>query len=199
MHKAAKIGLFGGTFDPPHNAHLNLAHFVLKALKLDLIYFIPAALHALKNNISLTAQDKRYDMLCVAVENNDKFRVSKIELELLNTSYTVDTLRAFRDYEKLGNAELYYILGSDNLYEIHLWKNPEEIFHLAKVVVLRRPGYQDTSILEKYKDKITILQSPLYDISSSDIRRKIRKGISVKDYVPERVMEKIRAYKLYQK
>jgi nicotinate-nucleotide adenylyltransferase len=198
MCETAKIGIFGGSFDPPHYGHFKLAQYVLTTLSLDSIYFIPTSLHALKDNTSLTAVEKRYEMLCLAAAYNAKFRVSNIEVNRPSISYTVDTLREFRQYEKLVNADLYYIIGVDNLQELHLWKNPQEIFKLAYVVVLRRPGYEQDNIIEEYKDKIIFLESPLYDISSTEIREKIRKGISVRGLLPESVLDKIYVHGLYR-
>jgi len=196
--KREKIGLFGGTFDPPHNAHLKLAELVAKELTLNSVYFIPSARHPLKSNLRISPVEIRFKMLQKAIENYPIFKSSRIEIDRAEISYTIDTLKNFCKYEKLKDAALHFILGSDNLNEIHLWKDPEAIFQLAKIVVLLRPGSERSPILTKYKDQIKIIELPLYHISSTEIRNKIHTRQSVTDLVPSGVVEIINQYHLYQ-
>jgi nicotinate-nucleotide adenylyltransferase len=193
-----KIGLFGGTFDPPHNAHLKLANIVLDKLNLESIYFIPASYHALKNNAFLTSVEIRYEMITAAIEPDNRLKVSRIEMERPTVSYTVDTLKMFREYERIGDSTLYYLLGVDNLTDFQKWKNPEKIFGLAQVVVLHRPGYEDKKAFETYKDRVILLDTPRYDISSTMIRNAIGQGKSVKNLLPHGVLPIIEKYCLYQ-
>jgi nicotinate-nucleotide adenylyltransferase len=198
LPESRNIGLFGGTFDPPHKAHLKLALLVLDRLNLESIYFIPASYHALKNNTFITSAEIRYEMISAATESDKRLKVSRIEIERPNVSYTVDTLNMFREYQRIRNCTLYYLIGVDNLTDFQKWKNPEKIFRLAHVVVLQRPGNEDKAAVEKYKDKIILLDTPRYDISSTMIRNAISRGESVKDLMPDGVMQIIEKYHLYQ-
>jgi nicotinate-nucleotide adenylyltransferase len=196
--KKNKIGLLGGTFDPPHTAHLKLAAYVCSELTLDLVYFIPASIHAFKKN-SVTPVTLRYEMIQAAIGEWKNFKISRIEMDRLATSYTVDTLKQFKRYEKIPEeTELYYIIGMDNLYELHLWKDPIEIFRLAKVVILNRPGFQEKEeIIRKYPLAI-VLASPQYSLSASEIRRKVKSGESITDLVSPGVEQIIRQHNLYR-
>ena len=187
----------GGTFDPPHIAHLQLAGFVLAKLELDRIYFIPAAIHAVKKH-TVTPVEIRYEMIQAAIAEFKSFRVSRIEMQRPKVSYSIDTLRQFKKYEKIPAAtELYYILGMDNLYEFHLWKDPLEIFQLARVVILNRPGFQDKEMIRKYP-QVLVLDSPLYNISATEIRRKVKSGETVTGIIPLKVEQLIHQYNLYR-
>jgi nicotinate-nucleotide adenylyltransferase len=193
-----KIGLYGGTFDPPHNAHLELAEWVQKELQLDFVYFVPAAIHAFKNNIDLSPPEIRLQLVENAIKDHTRLRVSRIELNRPDISYTVHTLQKFRQYEKLPDSELIYIIGFDNLAEFHRWKEPEEILNLAKVVVIRRSMDNMQGVNTDIDKKVQYLESPFIDISSTEIRDKIRKGIDVSKLVPTPVLKLIDEYGLYR-
>ncbi len=197
MSDPRKIGLFGGTFDPPHLAHINLIKNVANHLNLERVYFIPSAHHPLKENAKITPVEIRCEMLEAALKPHPEFILSKIEIDNPATSFTVDTLRNFARYENLHGVSLYFILGSDNIEEIHLWKEPDQIFELAKIVVLRRPGTEKSPLLKKYKDRIILLDLPLISISSTDLREKIKTGQAYDDLLHEGVSDVIRKYDLY--
>ena len=198
MSESRKIGIFGGTFDPPHNAHLQLAQNVLIKLQLESIYFVPACYHALKHNADLTPVEIRYDMLKAAIKSQRRFKLSRIEINRQSISYTVDTLKMFRVYENIEDSVLYYIMGVDNLKDIKKWKDPQEIFRLAKIVILNRPGFDEQVILKKYQDTVIQLDTPRYNISSTMIREAIRHNESVQNLVPPEVYQVIQKYHLYQ-
>jgi nicotinate-nucleotide adenylyltransferase len=191
-----KVGLYGGTFDPPHNAHIQLALYVLDRLQLDSLYFIPAAVHALKKN-TITPAAIRNAMLQAAISDYSRLRVSTIELKRASVSYSIDTIKQFKQVEQLPlKTKLYYLIGMDNLHELHLWKNPQEIFRLAQVVILRRPGFRKQGLGIRYPQAI-FLESPLYPHSATDIRQRIKSGQAVTDLVPPKVWEIIREQRLY--
>ena len=189
--------MYGGTFDPPHNAHLQLAKITAEQLALDALYFIPSAQHPLKNRSGISTVEVRIEMLEKALENYPMFRISQIERDRSDISYTIDTIKQFCEYERTGEADLYFIVGMDNIDEFHLWKNPDEIFREANVVALRRSGSENPPLLEKYKDRIIILDTPLIDISSTQIREKIRMGDNCHDLLPPGIPEIIKKYNLY--
>ena len=193
-----KIGLYGGTFDPPHNAHLALAAWVQKELQLAYIYFIPAAIHAFKNNSDLSPTSIRLKLVQKAVEDYERFRVSRIEIDRKDTSYTVNTLQEFKKFEKLPLSKLYYILGIDNLIDFHKWKEPEKIMELAEIIVLRRPGIPFQKVKIELNQKVTYLDSPLINLSATEIRKKIRMGIDVSELIPPSVLKIINDYGLYR-
>ena len=193
-----RIGLYGGTFDPPHNAHLKLAEWVRQKLRLDYIYFIPAAKHAFKKNSHLSPEDIRVKMVEAAVGENRHFRLSRIEMDRIGISYTVDTIRNFSQYENIPAAKLYYIMGIDNLAEFHRWKDPESITKLVKVVVIRRSALDNKGIISRYRKKVMFLASPILDISATEIREMVKNGLDISDFVPAAVNKIIHEYGLYQ-
>jgi nicotinate-nucleotide adenylyltransferase len=197
LDELRKIGLFGGTFDPPHKAHLKLVDHIYQRLNLDCIYFIPTSIHAFKVNYKLTPVEIRYEMLVAALVDKANFKISRIEIDRPSISYTVDTLRQFNTYEKLEKVELYYLMGMDNLKDLHLWRNSDEILQLAKLVILKRPGYNDLKLITSYRDKVIFVETPLINISSTNIRQQIRKGNSVHHLIPDSVIKIIKKYKLY--
>ncbi len=193
-----RIGLYGGTFDPPHKAHIKLARWVRDKLDLEYVYFIPAALHALKNNSEVTPAEIRYRMVQMATEMDPQFKVSGIELARKGISFTVDTLREFLEYENLPEADLYYIIGIDNLYDFHRWKDPAVIKELATVVVIQREGGKKEDIPDDLKKNVLFLDSPIIDISATEIREEIMSGIYDENKVSEAVLNMIRELKLYR-
>lgn len=198
MSNKQRIGLFGGSFDPVHVGHLIVAESVLVNLRLDLIYFIPTKYHAFKRKENITQASTRLKLLEIALKNYSCFKISKVELDREGVSYTVDTLLQFKNYEQLENIELFYIIGEDNLNELHLWKNPDQILKLSKLVVLRRPGSRETELIKKYKDKIIITDTPLIEISSSMIRQRISKNERWKSLVHPEVYNYIKKNHLYK-
>lgn len=193
-----KIGLFGGTFDPVHLGHLITAEYVLNELNLDKIYFIPAHKHALKSNNKITSPSIRLEILKIALKDYSCFEICDIELQSNKISYTIDTLTKFKQYEGLPKSELYYIIGFDNLSELHLWKDYQKIWELANLVVLARPGEYDEQLVLKYKEQIIIPNSPKIDISSTLIRNNIKENKSWQAMVPSDVYKYIEYNKVYK-
>jgi nicotinate-nucleotide adenylyltransferase len=192
-----RIGLYGGTFDPPHRAHLELADWVVDYLDLAALYFIPTAVHPLKDNRHLTPADLRFKMLQAALWGHDRLRISRIEMNQHRPSYTVDTLRQFTGFENLTDVNLIYLMGVDNVHEIHLWKEPEKILQLADIYVLQRPGYNSQQIPTDLQNRLKFLPAPSMDISASEIREMINRGEDVAHLLPENVYSIIRKHHLY--
>ena len=192
MRKRHRIGILGGTFNPPHLGHLVLAREVLNKLKLDKVLFIPAYIPPHKkikdNNAYL-----RYRMVLLACKGNSKFEVSKIELERKTISYSVDTLqKLWNRYGK--DIELFFIIGSDSLDELENWKDIDKILRLAKLIVVNRPGFP----VKRVSSKIKQIKIPALDISSSMIRDRMRNSKSIRYLVPELVRKFIIKNKLYK-
>jgi nicotinate-nucleotide adenylyltransferase len=180
-----KIGVFGGTFNPPHLGHLIVAESASESLNLDKVLFIPCASPPHKSSILLADPGCRLEMVKLATSGNTHFEVSDVEIERGGRSYTVDTLRALTAL--FPHAELYLLIGIDNLLDLHTWKEPEEIFALSEVVAINRPGFDTADVRKDYLRRVTFLRYPSIDISSSEIRRKAKMGKSIKYLVPSAV------------
>ncbi|MEA3305490.1 MAG: nicotinate-nucleotide adenylyltransferase [Candidatus Omnitrophota bacterium] len=192
MEKKRRIGIFGGTFNPPHLGHLVLAREALEKLKLDKIIFIPSYLPPHKK-IGKNNAYMRCRMVSLACKGNPAFKVSKIELERKTVSYSVDTLKRLkRQYGK--KAKLFFIIGSDSLYGLETWKHAKKLFTLTDFVVGERPGFP----IRKTGRKIKVIKIPLLDISSSMLRSRVRRCLSIRYTVPERVRDFIERYGLYK-
>jgi nicotinate-nucleotide adenylyltransferase len=191
-----KIGVFGGTFNPPHLGHLIVAESARESLNLGKVLFIPCAIPPNKSSRSLADADCRLEMVKFATGGHPSFEVSDMEIERGGRSYTVDTLRALTAL--YPRAELYLLIGIDNLLELHTWKEPEEIFALSEVVAINRPGFDPTSVRKDYSRRVTFLRYPSIDISSSEIRRKAKMGKSIKYLVPSAVESYILKHGAYR-
>lgn len=188
------IGLLGGTFDPPHLGHLILAQAACESLNLERIVFIPAFIQPHKQDKPVTPANLRLEMLRLAVAGNPRFTISEIEIARGGLSYTIDTIRGMeREYPE---SDLYLIIGADNVADIDTWKDPDEIFAHCRVAAANRKGYQPTG---RFADRIRIFDIPEIDISSSEIRNRIRTGRSIRYLVPAPVEEFIETRGLYGK
>jgi nicotinate-nucleotide adenylyltransferase len=191
-----KIGVLGGTFNPPHNAHVTVADDVARKLGLNRILFIPARLPPHKDSTDIVSPDLRLKMVRLAVQGYRNFEVSSIELDRAGTSYTVDTLRTLHAQYGPGTA-LYLIIGADNLPELPTWKDPEQIVKLATIVVMTRPGFQFVKPVYPWGKGFIYLDVTPLDISSSHIRDMVHRGESVKEMVPGAVRRFIHDNRLY--
>ncbi len=188
-----RIGVFGGTFSPPHIGHLIVAEEMREKLKLDKVLFIPAFSPPHKRRF--VAYEHRREMVKIAIADNPHFSLSEIERERGGPSFTVDTLKELkRIYPK---DKLFLIIGADQFSELTTWKNPEEIFQQAKVCVMERPGVKFGRMRQKFP-KALILSVSQIGIRGKEIRRRIRRGISVRYLLPDKVYQYILANKLYK-
>ena len=192
MKKKLRIGILGGTFNPPHLGHLILAEESLRQLKLDKVIFIPAFIPPHKK-VKRNNPQMRYKMAILACKGNPAFEVSSIEVSRSTVSYSVDTLRAFK--KRYGKrAELFFIIGGDSLGYFKKWKNSRELLNLAHFAVAARQGFSARSL----KKKMLAVEMPLADISSSDIRSRVKKNLSIRYLVPEEVRRFIEKNRLYK-
>lgn len=197
-----KIGIMGGTFDPIHIGHLILAERVRDSKKLDQVIFIPTGVNPLKKDKNISSSVHRLEMLRLAIESNPYFSISTIEIERGGLSYTIDTLRALR--VKYKDDDLYFIIGSDIIFQLEKWKDFKELFKLCKFILVDRPGNEYKEIDEKiqelninYQLSFERITLPLMDISSSDIRNRVKSKKSIKYLVPTNVEDYIKKHKLY--
>ena len=191
-----KIGIFGGTFNPPHIAHLIVAESVREQLNLDKILFIPSGNPPLKESIPA---EHRLAMAKLAFGNDKNFEISDIEMKnLKERSFTVNTLNLLHEIHKDDPVRFYLIIGVDNLIELPLWKEPEKLFEMSEVVIINRPGFELGESKTKFADRVKFLTVPYLEISSSMIRSNVLKGKSVKYFVCEEVESYIERNHLYK-
>ncbi len=193
-----KIGIMGGTFDPIHVGHLMIAEAVWDEYNLEKIIFIPSANPPHKNSV-MTSAKHRFNMTLLATCSNPHFDVSSIEMERVGPSYTIDTIRALKKLYG-DNTELYFIIGADCIEELPTWHQIEELLKMCNFIVTKRPNYTpDLTIIEQnYTNyKMKILQTPELEISSTNIRERIKKGYSIQYITTEQVQQYIRKEELY--
>ena len=192
-----KICIFGGTFDPIHTGHLIIAEFVRDALKLDQILFMPTNVPPHKNPTDITDASMRLEMTDLAIKENKHFKVSSYEIDKGGISYTVDTLQYLRDNLGLKNQDTFLLIGADSLLDLESWHRPDRIVNLCRIVVVRRPGCRFDDSINLYAKEILEIDAPLLDISSTEIRRRVKSGLSIRYLVPENVAKFIFDHGLY--
>lgn len=192
-----RIGLFGGSFDPPHNGHLLVAQAIQESLSLDSMIFIPAFKAPHKADTEQTAFEHRHNMTQLAIEGNPSFSVDSYEIDKEGVSYTIDTVREFRKRFPEIENELFFIIGSDSLQEYHTWKAPLDILKYCHIVVAGRPYYSARDVDPLIMSKVIMTDIPQVEISSKRIRKRIQLGLSVRYMLPESVLEYINSKKLY--
>lgn len=191
-----KIGIFGGTFDPIHNAHLIIAQYAREQFEIDKMLIMPGGNPPHKKGI--TDKNIRYEMTILAAESD--FEVSDYEIKKDDFSYTLNTLL---HYKKLyPDDELFFVIGEDSLNDISSWYHPERILRLCTLLVFPR---FDSCAAEKEIDRvknalggdIRLIDAPIFTVSSSEIRKRISEGKSVKHMLPENVRQYIEEKGLY--
>jgi nicotinate-nucleotide adenylyltransferase len=186
-----RIGILGGTFDPPHVGHLLAATDAFEALSLDRLIFIPAAGQPLKSAIVASPAD-RLAMVRALVGDDPRFAVDPIEIERGGLSFTVETLRALHDRWKSDAAlALVLLLGADAAATLPQWREPDEVTRLAEVAVLTR-GERYTASVGRAISTRTV------DVSSTEIRARVSAGLSIRGFVPEPVAAYIEGRRLYR-
>jgi nicotinate-nucleotide adenylyltransferase len=190
-----KIGILGGTFDPPHMGHLVIAEYVRQELSLGKVLFIPAAIPPHKTGAGITDGFHRAAMLRLAIQMNPFFELDEMELRRGGVSFTVDTLAELS--RTRPDDQMVLLIGEDNFLEFRTWKEPEQILRLAQVVVMTRPGL-DEEVRREIPDSMTVCRVPEIAIASSTIRSRARDGRSIRYLVPHSVEEYIAAHSLYR-
>lgn len=189
-----KIGLLGGTFDPPHLMHLLIAQEALEACGLDEVWFLPSYIPPhIQGKTAHTGADDRQEMVSRAIMGNEKFRLSTVELRRKGKSYTVDTLRELNS--QYPDNRFYFILGADMVDDLPTWHGIDELRRLTSFIGFRRPGFPAGN--PAHVDVIYI-DMPLIDISSSILRRRLRDGRSCRYFLADAVIKYIRERQLYE-
>lgn len=197
----ARLGIMGGTFDPPHLGHLVCAEEALEAVGLDAVLFVPTGRPAFKQDRSVTAGEVRLAMTAAAVAGNPAFAVSALEVERPGVTYAVDTLRELS--EELPGVQLVFIVGADAALALPRWRKSAELAHLAAFAAATRPGFelgeQALRDLREHGFDVRPFAVPGLDISSSALRRRVCAGRTIRYLVPEAVREIIEEEQLYRK
>jgi nicotinate-nucleotide adenylyltransferase len=195
-----RVGILGGAFNPPHVGHLVCAQEALVQLQLDRVTFVPTARPPHREIEQDPGVEARVAMCEAAIADDDRFEVSRAELDREGTSYTVDTLRDM--HESSPDDELFLILGGDQAASLTSWHEPEALLNLAQVATVERVGFSRASIgirLAGLKgaDRIRFLDMPLIQVSSSSIRRRTSQGKPIRYLVPDAVVRYIEEQGLY--
>ena len=200
MHKK-KIGIFGGTFDPIHTGHMIVAETIMDEFGLDQVVFIPAAVPPHKLGRQISPARDRYMMTMLATCSNPRFQVSDMEMHRQGPSYSRDTLAQL--IEKHGSdAEFYFVVGADSVVSLHTWNRIDELLGMCHFIGASRPGCMPdmSKIRERFgslAEKINCLETPELEISSTEIRKRVRQGKTIRYIVPEAVEQYIYKEKLY--
>jgi nicotinate-nucleotide adenylyltransferase len=197
-----KIGIFGGTFDPVHMGHIKLAQQAREELLLDKIVFVPNWVQPFKTGQTITSGEHRLAMLKRANQFFPAMEVDRYEIDRKMVSYTIDTLEHYR--ETNPEADLYFLMGADAFLRIEEWKDSKRLLREYGFVIGNRPGYEDNGLpslvvrlQEIYNARIHLLDNPLFDLNSTTLRERVRKGESLAGLVPLKVEEYILNNRLY--
>lgn len=195
-----RIGILGGTFDPPHIGHLVLAQYALDALDLACVMFVPAADPPHKDQLRYGI-DHRLPMLELAVAGNDQFVISRVDVDRPGPHYTVDMVRILQAEQP--DTEFYFLMGGDSLHHLPQWYHPLELIALCKLAVMARPGGEITAeltakLLPGLAERVVVIDSPMLGFSSTEIAERLEAGKSVRYLVPDSVLSYIQDHRLYQ-
>lgn len=194
----AEIGLFGGTFDPIHNGHLTTARFVRHEFELNRIIFIPAGIPPNKSNKLISDGHMRLSMINMAIQNEENiFAVTDYEIRKEGLSFTINTIDYFQKI--MPNDTFYLLMGSDNLQQFQTWKNWQDILKKVKIIVFRKEEDFITipEELKKFNHRILLSKSPRYDISSTEIRKRMSEKQNVDLHINGSVLNFIKSNNLY--
>jgi nicotinate-nucleotide adenylyltransferase len=197
-----RIGLLGGTFDPPHIGHLILGEYAVDALKLTRLLYIPAADPPHKRGAPKTPAAQRTAMLQAAIADNPRFELSRIDLDREGPHYSLETVQIAQ--AQYPEAELYFVMGGDSLRDLLSWHRPADLIRFCRLAVMRRPGadaYPEMheAALPGLAQRVIMIDAPRLEISSTEIGRRLTAGQSVRYLVPDAVLAYIREHELYRK
>jgi nicotinate-nucleotide adenylyltransferase len=200
-----RLGIFGGTFDPPHVGHLLAASDAIEHLALDRLVLVPAATQPLKATRATASGADRLAMVRLTVGNDPRLEADSVELDREGLSYTVDTLREFA--RRFPSAERYFLVGADVLSSFAQWRDPRTVLELASLAVLTRRAEPGGRVVEHVDDDLlggelarraTTVPTRRIDVSSTEIRDRVRRGRSIHGFVTDAVAEYISSHGLYR-
>jgi len=193
--------VIGGTFDPPHYAHLVLAENALAQLQLERVLFVPAGQPPHKPRQPISPAHHRVTMVEMAVADNSAFLLSRVDVARPGPHYTVDMLGILR--EKHSGATLFFLMGADSLAEFTRWRDPSGILEQARLGVMRRPGWEAdvTSLAESLpgiEERLAWLDAPHLEISGTDLRRRVAEQLPIRYLLPASVEHYVHEHRLYR-
>ncbi|HEV8285541.1 MAG TPA: nicotinate (nicotinamide) nucleotide adenylyltransferase [Chitinophagaceae bacterium] len=189
-----KIGLYFGSFNPIHTGHLIIANHILNETDLQKIWFVVSPQNPFKTNESLLHENKRLDLVKKSIADDERMMASDIEFNLSKPSYTINTLTYLQ--ENYPDEEFFIVMGSDSFQGLYKWKNAETIIKEYKILIYQRPGFETEN---KLQAQIEVLNAPLLDISSTEIRELITKEKSIRYLVPDKARKEIEKKGYYKK
>ncbi len=189
-----KLGIFGGAFNPIHHGHLVMAQRAVEHLSLDKLLLIPSAISPRKEKRSMISAEERLSMVRVAVRGNPFLQAGSMEIQRGGTSYTIDTVRSLDK----PNVKLFLLLGADTAKGFSKWKSPQEIAQKCTIAIAGRPATSRVK-LPKYAGSEVKIPGPLLEISSTEIRKRVSQGLSIRYLVPDGVDRFIRKMGLYRR
>lgn len=196
------IGVMGGTFDPIHNGHLIIAEEARAQMHLAEILFVPACVPWLKTGRQISAVEHRVEMVRLAIADKPYFKLSTVDIERGGSSYTVDTIADLQG-QVGAEDELFLIMGWDSLAELPQWHEPARLVAMCHLLAVPRPGYPRPKLksleasIPGISQQVMLMDKPVINISASDIRERVAKGLSVRHLVPEAVNRYIKEHGLY--
>jgi nicotinate-nucleotide adenylyltransferase len=198
---SSRLGVIGGTFDPPHYGHLVLAETTRVQLGLDRVLFVVAGQPPHKPGCPITPSHHRAAMVEAAIADNPACVLSRVDLDRPGPHYTVEMLALLRG--EYSEAELFFLVGGDSLAQFLTWRDPAGIVRLARLAVMPRPGHEpDLASLEQVlpglRERLVWLDAPALDIAASDLRRRVREGLPIRYLVPPVVEAYICEHRLYE-
>lgn len=198
-----KIGILGGSFDPVHNGHLNMAEKAYQEYGLDEVWLIPAGHSPNKEESRMTSADERLAMCEIAAESRDYLKASDIEVASSERSYTYRTLQKLK--ELYPEDDFYFIMGADSLDYFEKWKHPEIISSLSHILVVNRDAFREQDLLDKiaaiqklFPADIRIVHCEKYPVSSHEIRERLFHGKDVSEWLDDKVLFYLKEQKLYE-
>ena len=205
-----RLGIFGGTFDPPHVGHLLAASDAFEDLALDRLLFVPAAIQPLKASKRTAPANHRLAMVRLTTGADDRFGVDSVELDREGLSYTVDTLREFA--RRFPSAELFFLVGADVLSTFEQWRDPHIVLELATLAIMTRRAKSDDHLIDplprwqtrsrtvdaELAHRTTRVATRRFDVSSTEIRERVRAGRPIHGFVTDAVAEYIGSHGLYR-
>lgn len=198
-----RIGILGGTFDPPHIGHLILAEYTMEALSLDRVLFVPVGDHPFKADRTRNGVHPRVEMLRLALKDNEHFDVSTVDVDRPGPHYSADTVQIIQ--QQYPNTQLHFVMGADNMRSLPSWTRVEDFYRSCRLAVMKRAGETITATMHDHLlpglgEKIDLIDPPLLSVwlSSTSVVERIQQGRSVRYLVPDAVLAYIQQHHIYE-
>ena len=189
-----KVGIYSGSFNPIHHGHVMLANYLVEFSDLDELWFVVTPQKPLKKKEDLLDDDERLKMVQLAIGDDPRIHVSDIEMHLPTPSYTINTLTALS--EQHPDSEFIFVCGMDSLQNFKNWREYQKILDNYELLVFPREGYDGGELINY--PSVTVLKTPIIEISSTFIRQCVKEGRDVRHFMPEKAFEYMKEHRLYE-